>query len=94
MLDGIELKNAEGLLNPLALNNRLRSKTLPVILCQGISHPLQLKGRLRLPMMFQLHKFESLDNQTGVIAFGREALLLHTLLKRRTIDCGGGAFFC
>lgn len=78
--------------NKTELNNRLQRRTLPALLCLAYTHPLELKRRLYLPMLFPIYPFISLDNRLGCVAFGREALLLHTKLKRRhDIDCGGGA---
>ena len=76
-----------------ALNNRLQQRRLPVTLCLAYTHPLELKRRLYLPMLFPLYQFTSLDKINGCIAFGREALLLHTILQRRPqVDCGGNAY--
>jgi hypothetical protein len=74
------------------VNQRLRRRHLPATLCLAYQHPLQLKRELYLPLLFPVYQFTSLDNQTGCVAFGREALLLHTKLKRRpAINCGGNA---
>ena len=73
-----------------ALNNRLSRRQLPVLLCLG-HHPLGLKRRLRLPLLFAVYQFESRDGVEGCVAFGREALLLETRLQYSRLDCGGGA---
>jgi hypothetical protein len=54
-----------------------------------LHHPLQLKRRLRLPLLFPVHVFVSLDGMEGAIVFGREALLLHTALKQSRLNCSG-----
>jgi len=73
-----------------ALNNRLGRRELPALLCLG-HNSLALKSRLRLPLLFAIFSFESRDNVTGCVAFGREALLLEARLQYAKIDCGGGA---
>lgn len=73
-----------------ALNNRLSRRAIPALLCLGY-HPLELKSRLRLPLLFGLHAFESRDGVQGCVAFGREALLLEARLEYTKLDCGGGA---
>jgi CRISPR-associated endonuclease/helicase Cas3 len=72
------------------LNNRLSRRQLPVLLCLG-HHPLGLKRRLRLPLLFAVYQFESRDRVEGCVAFGREALLLEARLQYSRLDCGGGA---
>lgn len=73
-----------------ALNRHLERRELPALLCLGL-HPLELKRRLRLPLLFALSTFTSRDEVTGCVAFGREALLLAARLQGTGIDCGGGA---
>jgi CRISPR-associated endonuclease/helicase Cas3 len=73
-----------------AINHRLVQRKAPALICLQF-HPLQLKRALRLPMLFPLYEFHSLDNLQGAIAFGREALLLHAALKQNRLDCGGTA---
>jgi hypothetical protein len=73
-----------------AINNRLSRREVPALLCLGY-HPLELKRRLRLPLLFGLHAFESRDGVRGCVAFGREALLLEARLTYSQLDCGGGA---
>lgn len=82
--------NARGIPGITALNNRLRQRELPALLCLGF-HPLELKRRLRLPWLFALHAFESRDGVTGCVAFGREALVLAARLQYAPLNCGGGA---
>jgi CRISPR-associated endonuclease/helicase Cas3 len=74
------------------VNKRLRPRHLPATLCLAYSHPLELKRRLYLPPLFPVYAFTSRDGVSGCVAFGREALLLHTKIQRRSdIECGGGA---
>ena len=72
------------------LNNRLCRRALPALLCVGF-HPLELKRRLRLPMLFAVYEFCSRDGVAGCVAFGREALLLDTRLRYTPLNLGGGA---
>ncbi len=88
ILKGVEI-DAAGM---NAVNQHLRRRHLPATLCLAYTHPVELKRMLYLPPLFQIFQFTSLDNVTGCVAFGREALLLHTKLKRRPgVNCGGGA---
>jgi CRISPR-associated endonuclease/helicase Cas3 len=89
VLKGFELDmNLPGL---TALNKRLKARHLPATLCLAAQHPLDLSRQLRLPLMFPLFKFKSLDYREGCVAFGREALLLHARLKYSKVDCSGSA---
>jgi CRISPR-associated endonuclease/helicase Cas3 len=72
------------------LNNRLCRRTLPALLCIGF-HPLELKRRLQLPLLFAVHTVRSRDGVEGCVAFGREALLLDTRLRYTNLNVGGGA---
>jgi len=72
----------------LALNKRLSARSIPGLLCLGYS-PLELKRRLRLPLLFALYPFESRDRVSGTVAFGREALLLDARLARTRLPTGG-----
>lgn len=72
------------------INRRLGQRKVPALICLQ-HHPLQLKRNLRLPMLFPLYEFTSLDNLRGAIAFGRESLLLHAALKQNRLDCSGTA---
>ncbi|MCP4415123.1 MAG: hypothetical protein GY805_00775, partial [Chloroflexi bacterium] len=87
VLNGFEL-DAQGM---TSVNKRLRKRNLPATLCLADQHPLELKRKLYLPLLFPIYPFISRDGVSGCVAFGREALLLHTKLKRRPLDCGGGA---
>jgi CRISPR-associated endonuclease/helicase Cas3 len=73
------------------INRRLQQRPFPALLCRGFAHPLEIKRGLRLPLLFPLYPFVSRDRLNGVIAFGREALLLEVALKRSGIKCGGDA---
>jgi CRISPR-associated endonuclease/helicase Cas3 len=72
------------------LNKRLSRREIPALLCLGY-HPLALKRRLRLPLLFAVYAFRSRDGVEGCVAFGREALLLEARLKYTRLECGGGA---
>jgi len=74
------------------INQQLEQERLPALICAG-NHPLDLKRKLRLPLLFPLYELRSRDGVTGSIAFGREALLLDVALQYRGIHCGGGAIF-
>jgi len=71
-----------------ALNNCLSRHGLPALLCAGF-HPLDLKRRLRLPLLFPLYGFTSRDGVAGCVAFGRQALLLEARLYTSRIQTGG-----
>lgn len=73
------------------INQKLRQRLIPALLCRGFSHPLEIKRRLRLPMLFPLYSFCSQDQLNGVVAFGREALLLEVVLKYSGLKCSGDA---
>jgi hypothetical protein len=74
-----------------AINQRLRQCLLPALLCRGFSHPLDIKRRLSLPILFPVYPFVSRDQLGGIIAFGRAALLLDVALRWSGIKCGGDA---
>jgi CRISPR-associated endonuclease/helicase Cas3 len=59
----------------VAINHRIEMKCFVAILFKYQS-PLELKRKLRLPLLFPMYEFESKDLVTGTIAFGRQALLL------------------
>ncbi len=71
------------------LNNRLCRRELPALLCLGY-HPLELKRRLRLPLLFAVYAFESRDGVGGCVTFGREALMLEARLQHTRLNCGTG----
>lgn len=73
-----------------ALNNHLCRREIPALLCLGY-HPLELKRRLRLSLLFAVYDFRSRDGVQGCVAFGRQALLLEARLKYNRLECGGGA---
>jgi len=72
------------------VNNRLSRRTLPALLCAGM-HPLEMKRRLALPLLFPLYSFTSRDNVGGTIALERAALLLDARLRYHPLQCGGSA---
>ena len=43
----------------IAINRRLQQRAIPALLCRGFDHPLEMKRRLRLPMLFPIHAFVS-----------------------------------
>ncbi|NCP87975.1 type I-D CRISPR-associated helicase Cas3' [bacterium] len=70
------------------INNRLRRRELPALLCAGL-HPLDIKRRLSLPLLFPLYEFESRDGVKGTVAFGRTALMLESRLLYQPFPVGG-----
>lgn len=74
------------------INRRLRQRTFPALFCAG-RKPHEIKRRLNLPLLFPLYEFESNDNISGTVAFGRAALLLDARLRFHPMKCGGGAIF-
>jgi len=87
--------DADGIPGRNAINRSLQRRELPALICLGAeNHPLEIKRRLRLPLLFPIYEFESRDGLIGCIAFGREALLLDVALKYRNMDTGGSAIYC
>ena len=74
------------------INRKLEALPLPALICAS-NGPLELKRRLRLPLLFPLYELRSRDGVTGSVAFGREALLLDVSLQYRGVNCGGGAIY-
>ncbi len=74
-----------------AINRKLQQRQIPALICRGVEHPLEIKRRLRLPMLFPIYSMVSLDNLRGVIAFGRQALLLEVVLRHSGVKCDGDA---
>jgi hypothetical protein len=74
----------------LALNKTLARQVAPGLVCLGYK-PLELKQRLRLPLLFPLYACCDLYGLTGALAIGREALLLDTVIHSRGLACGGQA---
>lgn len=72
------------------INANLRRREMPALLCIGM-HPLEMKRRLSLPMLFPLYEFESRDGMRGTVAFGRTALMLDSRLQFHPMKCGGNA---
>lgn len=68
------------------LNRMLVRQSFAALICPG-KHPLEVQQFGQLPGLFPLHKFTG-NNLTGTIAFGREALILDSILRYRRI---GGA---
>ncbi|MCB0145224.1 MAG: type I-D CRISPR-associated helicase Cas3' [Caldilineaceae bacterium] len=87
--------DADGIPGLNRINRSLQRLEFPALICLGVeNHPLEIKRRLRLPMLFPIHEFESRDRVVGSIAFGRSALLLDVALKHRNVDTGGSAIYC
>lgn len=93
VLKGVTVESDEFVPGLNAINRKLERRSLPALLCLGETHPLDWKRRLQLPMLFPIFSFTSRDGLSGIVAFGREALLLDVTLRHRNIDCGGGAIF-
>lgn len=91
VLTGITVECDEFVPGLNEINQRLERRAIPALLCLGQEHPLEWKRKLRLPMLFPLYEFMSRDGLHGIVAFGREALLMDVALRHRGIDCGGGA---
>ncbi|MBX3001343.1 MAG: type I-D CRISPR-associated helicase Cas3' [Caldilineaceae bacterium] len=91
VLTGITVESDEFVPGLNDINRKLERRQLPALICLSPKHPLEWKAQLRLPMLFPLFAFKSRDDLQGIIAFGREALLLDVALRHRGIDCGGGA---
>lgn len=91
VLKGVTVESDEFVPGLNAINRKLESRTLPALLCLSEKDPLDWKRRLQLPMLFPIFSFTSRDGLSGIVAFGREALLLDVALRHRKIDCGGGA---
>lgn len=93
VLTGVTVESDEFVPGLNAINRKLERRSLPALLCLSEKHPLDWKRRLQLPMLFPIFSFTSRDGLSGVVAFGREALLLDVALRYRNIECGGGAIF-
>lgn len=74
-----------------SLNHHLERRNFVATLCPT-AQPHELRYRLRLPPLFELHPFQSpIDDSSGTIAFARQALLLHVALQSGRFDCSGSA---
>jgi CRISPR-associated endonuclease/helicase Cas3 len=88
VLDHVEV-DAPGIEGLTTLNRRLSRRKMVLLLC--LLSPAELSRRLRLPQPFPIYRFASKDHQEGSICFGRQALLVETVLQSRPdIRCGGG----
>ena len=72
------------------INDRLQQRDQPALLICDY-HPLDVKRRLNLPILFPLHEFTSRDGVTGTVVFGRSALMLDSRLLYHPMPTGGGA---
>lgn len=79
---------AEGAPSLYLVNRTLEDTPLVATLVRGLQ-PDELRRRLRLGWQLALYTFESEDNVTGCVAFSRDALLIHSALKRSSIDPSG-----
>jgi CRISPR-associated endonuclease/helicase Cas3 len=68
------------------LNRMFAQRSFVALVCPG-KHPVEVQKWAQLPGLFPLHKFTG-NNLTGTIAFGREALILDSILRYKPI---GGA---
>ena len=76
-----------------ALNRHLIQRHFAAALVPGY-HPLKLQNELFLPALFPLYTYSGADAQ-GTIAFGRQALILDTLLRYRKLRYDSDdAIFC
>jgi hypothetical protein len=69
------------------LNRHLVARMIVGLIIPGL-HPLEVARRLRLPLLFPLYRYEDTNGVTGSIAFARQALLLDTTLRYRSLDTG------
>jgi CRISPR-associated endonuclease/helicase Cas3 len=73
------------------LNLMLARRSFAALLCPG-KHPVEVQQWAYLPGMFPLHKFAG-NNLTGTIAFGREALILDSILRHKPLKGAADMFF-
>ncbi|NJO85096.1 MAG: type I-D CRISPR-associated helicase Cas3' [Blastochloris sp.] len=79
-------------MNPL--NRTLATRRVVGLLVPGY-HPQQLRREVYLPGHFPLHRYCDDNNRDGTIAFGRQALLLDSVLMYRKHKLHNGApIFC
>ncbi len=81
----IKADGADGLYQ---LNKKIKDLQFVVTLVRN-QKPEALRRRLRLDWQLALYEFESHDNLDGCVAFGRDALLLHTALKYSSVNPSG-----
>jgi len=72
------------------LNRKLEDRELVATVVRG-HKPHELRRRLRLGFQLQVHEFTSRDNVEGSVAFGRDALLLDTALRRSSLNAAGSS---
>lgn len=70
------------------LNDQLLNMPVVGLLIPGY-HPKQLRGEVYLTGHFALHSYQDDDGLTGTIAFGRQALLLDSVLRYRKLRSAG-----
>ncbi len=69
------------------LNRHLVGRKVVGLIVPGL-HPLDVSRRLRLPLLFPIHRYEDTNGVVGSVAFARQALLLDTMLRRRPLNTG------
>jgi hypothetical protein len=73
--------SAPGVPEMPSLNDKLEVQKLVALLLQD-REPEELRRKLKLDYQLELFKFTSIDSVQGSVAFGRDALLLHSVLFR------------
>lgn len=75
------------------LNRQLARHAVVGVLVPGYE-PQQLRREVYLPGLFALHRYRDAYGLAGCVAFGRQALLLDSKLRHRSLRAAtGGAFF-
>lgn len=69
------------------LNRNLVGRKVVGLIVPGL-HPIEVARRLRLPLLFPIYRYEDSNGVTGSIAFARQALLLDTMLRWRSLKTG------
>ncbi len=91
-LVGLEVQNLPRS-NIAEVNRLLKGKRLVCTVTRQWSKPLDLKNALKLPPTFAIHSLGDRLSTTYCVAFGKEALLLDSLLFYRKNRQDEGAFF-
>jgi len=69
------------------LNHWLAQRKVVGLIVPGL-HPLELRRKLRLPLLFPLHSYEDINGVRGCVVFARQALILDTALRYRKLSSG------
>jgi len=72
------------------INDRIQQRDLPALLIRE-QHPLDVKRRLSLPILFPMYEFVSRDGVIGTVTFGRTALMLDSRLVHHPLCNEAGA---